>query len=339
VVIGVVPLMCRSVTVVALAVAMWAGAACAGHEDGRVLILAPPLVRADALWMAAARAFFKDERLSVTVRWMSSGREALQAWAQAREHKVGAAFVVVNEMLALDTWQSTGGDFAVVAPLARDGDSYVVVAKAAVRSPDALRGAAVATQLGSTSAWVLGEYLRAHGMSERDVALKNEKPEAILTWEPASGEVAAFVVREPFATQALQKHGEAVHRLTTGTAYAHGYLMLGTSRRYLREHPGVAERLLRALDRGREHAAAQPDDVILFARDMFGKDTTLVQADYASTERLLAVDRTAVSDLSNLSRWMREAGLLSPGANPRDLFELGPLRATFPERVTTDELR
>src|SRR5438128_4254255 len=121
--------------VAAVALCSWATAARAGHEDGRVLIVAPPLTRADALWMAAARGFFKDEKLSVTVRWLPSGREALQALNRSRNLAAGAvAFVAVSEILALDAWQSTEGDFAVVAPLARDGDGYAVVAKAAVRS-------------------------------------------------------------------------------------------------------------------------------------------------------------------------------------------------------------
>ena len=331
--------MSRRVTaVLSVAILLWAGAAWAGHEDGRVLVVAPPLARADALWMAAARGFFKDEGLSVTVRWVSSGREALQALNQSRDKQAGAvAFVVVGEMLALDAWQSTEGEFAVVAPLARDADGYVVVARATVRSPDALRAAGIATQLGSTAAWVLGEYLRAHGMSERDVALKHEPPEAILSWDPTGPDIAAFVVREPYATRALQKNGDAVHRLATAKGYAHGYLVLGASRQYLREHAGVAERLLRALDRGRRHAAEHRDDVIAFARDMFGTEPAVVDVDYAATERLLGVDPTVVSDMRNLVHWMKEAGLLGAPADPRTLFELGPLRATFPERLAADD--
>src|SRR5438477_10352445 len=106
--------MSRRVTaVLSVAILLWAGAAWAGHEDGRVLIVAPPLARADALWMAAARGFFKDEKLLVTVRWVSSGREALQALSRSRDLAAGAvAFVAVSEILALDAWQSTEGDFA-----------------------------------------------------------------------------------------------------------------------------------------------------------------------------------------------------------------------------------
>src|SRR5437763_67890 len=209
--------MSRRVTaVLSVAILLWAGAAWAGHEDGRVLVVAPPLARADALWMAAARGFFKDEGLSVTVRWVSSGREA-------------------------------------------------------------------------------------------------------------------------YATRALQKNGDAVHRLATAKGYAHGYLVLGASRQYLREHAGVAERLLRALDRGRRHAAEHRDDVIAFARDMFGTEPAVVDIDYAATERLLGVNPTVVSDMRNLVHWMKEAGLLGAPADPRTLFELGPLRATFPERLAADD--
>ena len=52
----------------------------AGHEDGKVLILAQPTARGDALWMALTKGFFKAERLDVTVRWSSGGNEILRAF-------------------------------------------------------------------------------------------------------------------------------------------------------------------------------------------------------------------------------------------------------------------
>src|SRR5213593_2800793 len=262
------PLSLRAAALAAL-VALLSGAPLteAGHKDGKVLVLAQPLARADAFWMAQSKGFFVEQHLKVSVRWVAEGADALRVFREGRDGRRGFGdFIVVSEVSAVDFWQSVERDFVVIAALARDAHGYVGIAKAEISGPEALKTKGVATRLGSTSAWLLGEYLRAHSMSERDVALKNESPEAILSWNPAENPVAAFFVREPYGTRALAKHGDSVRRLTTAAGYGHGYLLLGTWKRYLQEHPGVAERLLRGLDRGRGYAAAHKDEVIQFAR-------------------------------------------------------------------------
>lgn len=67
-----------------------AGAACfaepvsAAGEDQPVLILAQPLARADAIWMAQAQGFFKAGGLAVSVRWMTTGADMLGVFGQGR---------------------------------------------------------------------------------------------------------------------------------------------------------------------------------------------------------------------------------------------------------------
>ena len=153
----------------------------------------------------------------------------------------------------------------------------------------------------------------------------------------AEADVAAFFVREPYGTQALAKYGDQVHRLTTAKGYMHGYLLIGTSQEYLHNHPGVAERLLKALDKGREYALTHKDEVIEFARGMFSVvDTAPVEADYASNERVVGLDRVTLEDFHKLGRWMKEAGLLEKKFDPTAFFEPQPLRAGLPERLAPE---
>jgi ABC-type nitrate/sulfonate/bicarbonate transport system substrate-binding protein len=307
----------------------------AGQEDAKVLVLAQPLARADAIWMAQSKGFFKAEGLTVSVRWMTSGAAMLGVFGEGRD---GGDFIVVSELSAVNFWQGVHPDFVVIAALARDAEGYVGIAKAGISDAQALGTKPVATRLGSTSAWLLGEYLRAHGMSERDVELKNESPESILAWDPAAADgAAAFFVREPYGTRALAKHGDRVHLLTTASGYGHGYLLLGTWRRYLKDHPGVAERLLRGLDRGRVYAGDHKDEVVEFARGMFGgDDTRAVEADYASSDRVVGLDRITFDDFQRLGAWMMEAGLLQAPFDPKAFFDPAPLRASLPDRVANE---
>jgi len=324
----------------ALIAVLWTFApAEAVDEDAKVLVLAQPFARADAIWMAQSKEFFKAEGLAVSVRWMAGGADMLGVFGQGRDGRQGFGdFVVLSELSAVNFWQSVHPDFVVIAALARDAQGYVGIAKAGINDAQALGTKPVATRLGSTSAWLLGEYLRAHGMSEQDVALKNESPEAILTWDPgATDGAAAFFVREPYGTRALAKHGDRVHLLTTARGYGHGYLLLGTWRHYLKDHPGVAERLLRGLDRGRVYAADHRDEVIEFARGMFGgDDTRAVEADCASSDRVVGLDRITFEDFQRLGGWMMEAGLLKAPFDPTAFFDPAPLRASLPDRVAPE---
>ena len=320
--------------------AVLAGAvpAAAGHEDGKVIILAQPTARGDALWMALTKDFFKEERLDVTVRWSSGGNEILRAFQGGEEGKRGFGdFVTVSELLAVNFRQNMDKTFACVGVIARDADAYVAIARAEIKTPQDLKGKTIATRLGSTSAWFLGEYLRAHGMSERDVRLRDVQLSAVTTWDLDRGDIDVFLTTEPYGAQALRTYGSRVIRLGTAKGYMHGYLLLGTWKWYLRDHPGVAERLLRALEKGRRHAAQQKAEVIQFARGMFNvEDITPVDADYHSTERVVGLDSVTLDDFQRLGRWMKEAGLLKEQLDPRAFFDPQPLRAGLPERVAPE---
>jgi len=332
----------RYVLAAALVTALGAGApAEAGHTDGKVLILAQPLARTDAIWMAQAKGFFKEEKLEVTVRWVSSGNDALRTFQDGKEGKPGFGdFVIVNELLAVNLWQTTDESFAVIAALARDAEGYVAIARSEVPTPQALKGKAVGIQVGSTGAWFLGEYLRAHGMSELEVAVKPVPPDSILTWNLDGDYMAAFFVREPYGARALTTHGSRVHRLATAKGYMSGYLMIGTGKSYLRDHPGVAERLLRALEKGRRYAEEHRAEVIQFAREMFGvEDTAPVEADYSSNERVVGLDQVTLDDFDKLARWMKESGLATRTFDRSSFFDVGPLRRALPDRLAPESPR
>ena len=309
-----------------------------GRAGDEVLILAQPLARTDAIWMAQAKGFFKEEKLQVTVRWVSSGTDALTTFQAGREGKPGFGdFVIVNELLAVHHWQATAGSFAVIAALARDAEGYVAIARSDITTPQALKGKAVGVQTGSTSAWFLGEYLRAHGMSELDVAVKSVPPDSVLTWNLDGNFMAAFFLREPYGARALTTHANRVHRLATAKGYMSGYLVIGTGKSYLRDHPGVAERLLRALEKGRRYAEEHRAEVIQFAREMFSvEDTAPVEADYSSNERVVGLDKKMLEDFDKLARWMKEAGLATRAFDRSSFFDVAPLRTALPDRLAPE---
>ncbi len=79
----------------------------AGHQDGKVLIFAQPLARADAIWMAQAKGFFKEQKLDVVVRWWSSGTDALRVFYEGKDGKQRLGnFIVLNDLVAITILRS-----------------------------------------------------------------------------------------------------------------------------------------------------------------------------------------------------------------------------------------
>jgi ABC-type nitrate/sulfonate/bicarbonate transport system substrate-binding protein len=324
------------IAVVALALA-WAPAARAGHEDGKVLLFAQPIAKADAIWMAIQKGFFKDEKLDVTVKWFSAGTTAMQTFQAGKEGKRGFGdFNTGGELPAVNFWQNMDEQYALLAIIERDTEGYVGIAKADIKTGKDLKGKTIATRVGSTGSWFVSEYLKAQGLTDKDVTIKNMDPH-IMPSALDRGDIDAFFVWEPYGAQALKISGARVHKLTTAKGFMNGYLVIGTWKWYLREHPGVAERMLRAMDKGRQYAAGHKDEVIKFAREQFSvQDIAPIEADYAYNERVIGLDKVAWDDFTKLSAWMKETGMAKRPWNPRAFFDPGPLLKVLPDRVSPE---
>jgi ABC-type nitrate/sulfonate/bicarbonate transport system substrate-binding protein len=328
----------RGVALVVIALTSIGGAqAWAGHEDGKVLLFAQPIAKADALWMAIHKGFFKDEKLDVTVKWFSAGTTAMQTFQSGKDGKRGFGdFNTGGELPAVNFWQSMDEQYALLAIIERDTEGYVGIAKAEIKTGKDLKGKTIATRVGSTGSWFISEYLKAQGLSEKDVTIKNLDPH-IMPSAIDRGDIDAFFVWEPYGSQALKISGPRVHKLTTAKGFMNGYLVIGTWKWYLRDHPGVAERLLRALDKGRQYATEHKDDVIQFAKTQFSvQDTAPVEADYSYNERVIGLDKVAWDDFQKLAVWMKETGMAKRPWNPRLFFEPRPLLNALPERVSPE---
>ena len=116
-----------------------------------------------------------------------------------------------------------------------------------------------------------------------------------------------------------------------------GYLVIGTWKWYLKEHPGVAEKMMAAIDKGRRYAAEHKDEVIQFAKEQFSvQDTAPVEADYSYNERVVGFDKVVWDDFAKLARWMKEAGIAKRDFSPKSLFDPRPLQKALPERVSPE---
>ena len=305
-----------------------------------VLLFTPPIPLGDSIWMAQKKGYFKDEKLDVTIKWWSSGTLAMQTFQSGKDGKRGFGdFNAGGDLPAVNFWQNMGGEFAIIAAVERDGDGYNGIAKAEIKSGKDLKGKVIATRVGSTAAWFVSDYLKSQNMTEADVTIKNLEPQ-IMPSALDRGDIDAFFIWEPYGSESLKISGSKVHRLTNGGGYFNGYYLLGAWKWYLREHPDVAPRLLRAIDRGRVYAEAHKDEVLEFARTEFSvQDTTAIEKQWGFNRRVVGLDKQVWDDFQRLQVWMKANGLATREYDAKSLFDPKPLQAVLPDRVAPEFLK
>ncbi len=313
------------------------GAGARAQSGEGILLFSPPIPLGDSIWMADKKGFFKDEKIDVTIKWWSSGTAAMQTFQSGKDGKRGFGdFNTGGDLPAVNFWQSTGGEFAVIAALERDGDGYNGIAKVAIKTPQDLKGKVIATRVGSTAEWFVSEFLKRSNLRESDVTIKNLEPQ-ILPSALDRGDIDAFFIWEPYGSQALKVSGDKVHRLTNGGSYFSGYYLIGAWKWYLREHPDAAAKLLKALDRGRVYAEQHKDEVIEYARTQFSmQDTSAIDTQWGFNKRLVGLDKTVWDDFQKLAVWMKEHNMATREFDPKSFFDPKPLLSVMPDHVSAE---
>ena len=134
----------------------------------KISVLTGPIVLYDAIWMADAKGFYKDEGLDVQFRLFPTGVTALQTF------KTGQGDIVLTgDLPALLYWENNNRDYRVINVLERDSKGYTITAKKSITKPADLVGKTIATRVGSNGSFFISEFLRLNNLKPTDVTIKN----------------------------------------------------------------------------------------------------------------------------------------------------------------------
>jgi len=274
-------------------------------------ILSTPSVGLDAIWMAEARGFFKEENLDVQVRLFPSGTTAFQTF------NAGAGDIIFSgDLPALQYWQK-GGPYRVIAPAQRDFGSYIAVVKNDIKTPQDLVGKTIATRVGSTGSWFISEYLTKNGIDEKSVSVRNLDPPQMPV-ALCQGDIDGFFIWLPAPTKALEICGDKVHILTNAEGYVRGY-NIGGARKEVLDDPAGADkvtRFLKAVRKGMDVAANEEEETVAYLIKKFGYTEQEVKMFRSVMERVFKMDQTFFDDFCSENRWQQRAGLWN---EPSDL--------------------
>jgi NitT/TauT family transport system substrate-binding protein len=187
----------------------------------KIVVFDQPSVNHDAVWMAQAKGFYKDEGLDVQLRIFPSGVTAFQSFFAGQ-----GDIIMHGELSGLQNWFNLKGQYRIILDMERDSKSYIAVVSNNIKSPQDLKGKTVATRAGSTGSWFVSEYLAKNGVSENQVTIKNLDNQT-LPIALCHGDIDGFFIWQPTGARTMEICGDKVRYLTTAEGYVQGYNLAG----------------------------------------------------------------------------------------------------------------
>jgi ABC-type nitrate/sulfonate/bicarbonate transport system substrate-binding protein len=314
--------------VAAAALPGWLGAAPAMGDRLRIALSQTP--HAALLHVAAARGYFAEESLDVTVLPASHGKAAMDLLAQNQADLASAAEVpFVIAVL-------NGAALAIAASVASVSGELAVVARRdrAIASPRDLPGRKVAVTLGTSGEYFLWAFLIRHKLGPDTVTLVDTPP-GRMTQVLADGTVDAVATWQPLVTAARDALGSQAVVFTEANAYTVAHVLVG-HQGWLQQHAPAVQRLMRALVKAERFCRAMPAEAAAQVARRLGLPGPVLEQAWAELRKEVDLRQSLLITLEDEARWAMARGYapLRPLPNFLSHLSLEALLAVQPGRVT-----
>jgi NitT/TauT family transport system substrate-binding protein len=296
----------------------------------KIVVFDQPSVNHDAVWMAQAKGFYKDEGLDVQLRIFPSGVTAFQSFFAGQ-----GDIIMHGELSGLQNWFNLKGQYRIILDMERDSKSYIAVVSNNIKSPQDLKGKTVATRVGSTGSWFVSEYLAKNGVPENQVTIKNLDNQT-LPIALCHGDIDGFFIWQPTGARTMEICGDKVRYLTTAEGYVQGYNLAGARQQWLETPEGrdAALRFVRATMKGAKVAEKDFAAVAAYTKVTFGMSEQATRDQYDFLIRPLAFDEVFFKDFCSLSEWMQKSNISKEKADLSKFIWADGVKAVDPSLVT-----
>lgn len=311
--------------VVGLAAWLFLSAA-AWAEDIRLAQNASPI--SGVTMVAKAKGYFEDQGLDVEVLGFTSGRAALEAVIG------GGAHIATTAEAPTTAAAMSGTPIAFLARTQYSDLKTLTATSSDIDGIEDLEGKRIGYTAGTGGEVYSIKLLEAAGLTRDDVTLINLRPKEMAP-AMSSGSIDAFNTWELHVANTQKALGEQVKLIDTSGIYAETFNIV-TMVDYLKSHPDVLERFMKALLKAEAYILENPDSaiqIIAKAASMPEKDLAATWDDYVYQ---VVLDQRTVDVLTAHAQWRIESG---NHAGPAEMPELkdfvfpGILKAVAPQRV------
>lgn len=231
------------------------------------------------LYCAAANGYFK--KYGVDVRLVTFSDNSLMPGA-LRGGELDASTLTYDQVILAD---AKGWGLKVVMPLDYSVGGDAIIASAAVRSIEDLKGRKVAFQPLSPSDFLLGYALAQRGLSKKDLRPVNVTPEAVVA-TMATGLVDAGVTYQPSVSMILELGGGKQYHVLLSSAEARGMItdVLAVRDTTIARNPALVGGLIRATMEGLAFMQREPAKAAAIIGKALGISATDVASQLSNVE-------------------------------------------------------
>ena len=283
------------------------------------------------LHIAAAKGYFAEEGLTVTLTLTSHGKVALDLLAKGQADLAAAADVpfVISVL--------KGERLGMVAAVVSVPNEMAVVARhdRGIATPHDLLGKRVGVTFGTNGEYFLWAFLIRHKLAPDSVTLV-DMPPGRMAQELANGTIDAVSTWEPIRSKAHAALADNARSFTGADAYTATQVVVGRSE-FLKARPGAIERLMRALLKAETFNRSEPQQALEIVADRLKLDTkALLESGWKDFQLKVDLRQSQLITLEDEARWAMARGYADKGPVPNFLrhLHLDALLAVQPERVT-----
>jgi ABC-type nitrate/sulfonate/bicarbonate transport system substrate-binding protein len=280
--------------------------------------------------IALEEKFFEKAGLDVTVKKYNSGALSLKGLL------AGEAPVATSADIPIAFESLSRQDFSIVATIGSSDNEGRIVARKdrGIQTPADLRGKRVATQKSSAVHFFLHMFLLQNGMSAGDVQLSYMKPDELVK-ALVNGDIDAFSMREPFASQAVQPLGDNALVFMQPGLYRKTFSLV-VRNDFLKQNPQVVQRVITGLAQAEAFALQHPEKAReILARGLEAKPEEVAQL-WKDSNFMVSLDQSLLVGLEDEAKWIIGSKLSDAAQAPSylDMIHVDALKAINPIMVS-----
>jgi NitT/TauT family transport system substrate-binding protein len=227
---------------------------------------------------------------------------------------------------------STGLDGKIVAGVNTQGSDLVIRTGLSYTGPESLKGLKIATfQAGTIQDTILRDWLKANNVNpDTDVQIIGMGPGDAVTAITA-GKVDAVFLPHP-SPSIVEASGSGRIIVHSGEMYpGHTCCVLVISGQLIREHPEIAEQIIRTHIRATEFAVQNPDETAAIYAAKTGADVEVVKESLKNWDGAFVTDPAVIVDpVMNYAEIQYALGYIKKPLTEDELFDL-----TLYQKATT----
>jgi NitT/TauT family transport system substrate-binding protein len=280
--------------------------------------------------IAEGRQYFARNGLDVTIKNYDTGLNAVNAMLK---DEMDISSPVADYVLAGKALQHE--DIQTIGCLDKVDYAFIVGRKdRGIKTISDLKGKRIGVMRGTMTEFYLGRFLELRGIKMENITLVNIAKNTQAFDEITGGDVDAVISVQPVVNAAQNQLGRnaVVWPAQSNQPF---YALLTCKKEWIRQHPKLIERFLRAINQAEEYIVQHPDKAKAIVKKRLGFTDDYVDRVWSRNIFFLSLDQSLVAAMEDEARWMIKSHLTKEKQVPdfTDYIHVHALKAIKPEAV------